>query len=631
MPLEKEVPPFLEWLPAAGLTWILVAAALLLVSLAVGVLISIVRRGPRAGLGAVSGSLRAAAVDFACLSPRRVTALAWLAVKEAIRRKVVVSFAVFLVVLMLAGWFLNPGSEHPGRLYLSFVLTATSYLVLLLALFLSAFSLPADIRTKTLYTVVTKPVRASEIVLGRILGFTTVGTVLLAVMCLLSYLFVVRGLAHRHVLRAEDLRPAEEAVDPSAENVPLVGYTSHEHGHRHEVYIDSNGVGRTSREQGHTHDVTVDRSGGQVKYRIGPAKGTLVARVPIRGKLRFRSPEGLDKAKGINVGDEWAYRSYIQGGTPAAAIWTFENLHERDFKGDSLPLELTLGVFRTHKGVITRTVLGSLSVRNPKTGLTVETEIFESKEFVTQKLYIPKEITSFSNRQMISRKVETPSGLETTPPAEKLDYGLAKKEKYDLFKDLVADGKLEVWIQCLEPGQHFGAAQADLYLRARDASVPLNFVKGFYGIWLQMVVVIAYGVMFSTFLSGPVAMLATLGALVGGFFSDFMTQLSHHGVLGGGPFESFRRLITQTNMMSELAPGVTTNVMNMADSVAQPALRVTAALLPPFGDFSYANYVAYGFDIGPSLILIRTITAASFLLPLLVIGYLFLRNREVAA
>jgi len=47
--------------------------------------------------------------------------------------------------------------------------------VLLIALLVSAFSLPNDFKTKTIYTVVTKPVRAGDIVLGRILGFTIVG------------------------------------------------------------------------------------------------------------------------------------------------------------------------------------------------------------------------------------------------------------------------------------------------------------------------------------------------------------------------------------------------------------------------------------------------------------------------
>ena len=44
----------------------------------------------------------------------------------------------------------------------------------------------------------------------------------------------------------------------------------------------------------------------------------------------------------------------------------------------------------------------------------------------------------------------------------------------------------------------------------------MNFVKGYFGIWLQMVLVIGFGVMFSTFLSGPVAMIATVGVLLGG-------------------------------------------------------------------------------------------------------------------
>ena len=73
--------------------------------------------------------------------------------------------------MLFAGWYLDPRSSDPARLYISFVLTATNYLILLLALFISTFSLPADIKSRTIYTIVTKPVRATEIVLGRMLGF----------------------------------------------------------------------------------------------------------------------------------------------------------------------------------------------------------------------------------------------------------------------------------------------------------------------------------------------------------------------------------------------------------------------------------------------------------------------------
>ena len=137
------------------------------------------------------------------ISPRRVAALTWLAVKESIRRRVVVVVAVFILVLLFAGWFLDPNSTNPAQLYISFVMTATSYLVLLLTLILCTLSLPADLKNRTLHTIVTKPVRPSEIILGRIFGFAVIGTVLLLVMGTVSYFFVERGLAHTHTF---DLR-----------------------------------------------------------------------------------------------------------------------------------------------------------------------------------------------------------------------------------------------------------------------------------------------------------------------------------------------------------------------------------------------------------------------------------------
>ncbi len=128
-------------------------------------------------------------------------------------------------------------------------------------------------------------------------------------------------------------------------------------------------------------------------------------------------------------------------------------------------------------------------------------------------------------------------------------------------------------------------AQADLYFRARDASFAGNFVKGYLGIWLQMVLVLALGVMFSTFLSGPVALLATLGTVVGGMFSDYIAELATGKIIGGGPFESFVRILTQQNMISEMEPGLQTNVAQVSDHVMQGLLwlaRGRAAGLRPF-------------------------------------------------
>lgn len=368
-------------------------------------------------------------------------------------------------------------------------------------------------------------------------------------------------------------------------------------------------------------------AGAEARFEVGGPKGMLVARVPVYGKIRFRDREGLDAMEGINVGDEWTYRGYIQGASPAALIWTFDGVSEERFRG-GLPMEMTLGVFRTHKGNIERGVYGSIAVRNPDNGLTVETGVFESKEFGTNSLVIPREITRFASAQVVPQRKETPQGVELHPA--QLDPNLAQKRQFDLYEDLVSDGKVEVWVRCIEPGQYFGAAQADLYLRAADAPFWFNFIKGYFGIWLQMVLVIGFGVMFSTFLSGAVAMIATLGALVGGFFSEFMSQLARGELYGGGPLEALYRLVNQENLMSDLDAGVWTNVMQMADSVMQGALWVISSILPSFGKFSYADYVAYGFDISLELILMRAVNALAFMLPLFVAAHFFLKIREVA-
>ena len=153
--------------------------------------------------------------DLIHFSWKRCFAVAGLAIRESVRKKVVVVGVVFIILLMFGGWFLDPDSKDPARLCASFVYQTTTYLVLLLALFLSSLSLPTDFKTKTIYTLVTKPVRSSEIVLGRIIGIGTVGTVILMLMACCSYFFVSNTLSHTHILNdAEDLTYVTDA-DPS--------------------------------------------------------------------------------------------------------------------------------------------------------------------------------------------------------------------------------------------------------------------------------------------------------------------------------------------------------------------------------------------------------------------------------
>ncbi len=557
-------------------------------------LVAAFRRGPLAGGDAVYRMLRTGLSDLISLSPRRVWALARLAVQESMRRRVLVGFGIFVVILLFAGWFLDTSSNDPATLYLSFVLTATTYLVLLIALFLSTFSLPADIKNHTIYTVVTKPVRPGEIVLGRIIGFSIVGTLMLAAMGLVSYMFVMRVLAHTHSIDVASLKAASGESSEAR-----VGRTGPAAGHRHTVTLDAEGNGETDIVQGHWHSITAQKQGDKTTYAVSGPQDLFTARVPAYGTLRFKDRTGKGAKEGVNVGNEFRYRSFIEGGTLAAAIWTFDNVTPQRFP-EYLPVEMTIRVFRTYKGNIEKGILGSLVLKNPKTGRSSGLTTFEAKDFHIDHLNIPRKLTD------------------------------EKGNPLDLFDDLVADGELELWIQCLDDSQYFGAARYDVYLRASDASFAVNFVKSYLGIWVQMLIVTSLGVMFSTVVSGPVAMIATLAALVVGFFQSFIFGVASGTVEGGGPVESFIRLIKQQNVTTEMELGLTRTVVKAVDSVFMEVMTNLTSLLPDFRRFSTVDYVAHGFNIPADIVGEQFFSALAYVAAVFVIGYLFLRSREMA-
>ncbi|MDR0326667.1 MAG: hypothetical protein LBI05_00050, partial [Planctomycetaceae bacterium] len=576
-------------------------------------------------------------------------AIARLTIKESIRRRVLLVFAMFLLLILIAGWFLDTGSENPTQIYLTFVTGATTVLVLLLALFLSAFSLPTDFMAKTIYTVVTKPVRSSDLVLGRILGIGIIGTLILVLMSGASYVFVSSGLQHTHLLsEREDLTPVSvDSADNTVDSQRMIfrGETQLSNGHKHPVKVFADGQVIVEEVFGHTHLATREQRGDQYRYRIEAAKGSLQARIPVYCKeLSFRKSDGFEVKEGINVGDEWEYRSYISGpadgGTASeAAIFCFEGIRESRFTPEMLnvgiPVEITMGVFRTHKGEIEQRVNGSLAIRNPATGLRVEVMTFSTEEFITKSLLLPRKFEG--TPQIIQRQGRDANGDSFIAPsnevieAGKIDIRLTQRRTFDLFEDFIADGKVEIWLHCLDRGQYVGVARPDLYFRAAVASVTLNFVKAFYKIWMQMIILISFGVLFSTFLSGPVAMLSTIGILIAGFSKSMLVKLGFNELLGGGPFESFYRLMIQQNMVVDLSTSVSTQFIKAADVVYCNFLWLIGQAVPPLSEYAiYDKALAAGFCIPADLLLRSSTITLGYAIPLFIIAYWILCNREVA-
>ncbi len=592
---------FTAWLGGALLFFLWAVPVAIVVAVFVAFLISAVRFGPGEAFFRIARVVNIAVTqDFPNMSMRRIVALARLAFQEAVRRRVLIGFAVFAIVLLFAGWFLDTKNDNPAKIYISFVLNTTQYLVLLLALFLSAFSLPTDIKNRTIYTVVTKPVRASEIVLGRILGFVALGSLLLVVMGVISYIFVIRGVDHEHrIVDALEPVPADQATD----SLQLVGRTTADAYHRHRVEVGKDGQGRTDTQMGHWHEVTRDGD----NYLVGQPQGALQARVPHYGVLRFLDREGKE-GEGVSVGKEWEYRSYIEGRSLATAIWRFDDV-TADRYPDGLPLALNLSVFRTHKGDIETTVRGVIIINNPDPAKSTQSEpiSFKSSEYTEQIILIPRKLKRFGTDRSTA--------------------------DIDVVEDLTSDGLVEVWIRCDDRGQYFGMAQADVYLRSSDASFTLNFFKGYLGIWMQMTVVVCFGVMYSTFLSSPVAMLATVATFVIGLFKGFISGIWSGDLVGGGPIEATIRTFRQENLVSELDFGfILTSVMKWSDFFLLSMLKAFSTILPSFDRLGrFPEYVAYNYNIYGDLLNRHLLTTLVYVLAISVVGYFCLKTREIAA
>jgi hypothetical protein len=145
-----------------------------------------------------------------------------------------------------------------------------------------------------------------------------------------------------------------------------------------------------------------------------------------------------------------------------------------------------------------------------------------------------------------------------------------------------------------------------------------------------MVIVIAIGVTLSTFVNGPVAMMFTLSFIVLGFFREFFLNVAIGKQVGGGPLESLYRLVTQMNQMSPLPENFGTQMLVAIDSVLKHGMYSITHILPDFGSLDTVVYVKYGFNIPWNKLAQGWLVCLAYLVGTFIIGYFFLRTREVA-
>jgi hypothetical protein len=147
-------------------------------------------------------------------------------------------------------------------------------------------------------------------------------------------------------------------------------------------------------------------------------------------------------------------------------------------------------------------------------------------------------------------------------------------------------------------------------------------------------------------------MLTTVGGIVLGLFTEFI-QETFFGVIkfnnlanelfgvginendvnpGGGPIESLIRVLTQKNLQQDLdMQWIAEGIIKWTDFGLMTMMWAVSKTLPDFGYFDVGRYVAEGFNIEGNLIAQQCAVTLGYVLVLSLIGYFFLKTREIAA
>ena len=113
---------------------------------------------------------------------RSIWAVAVNTIKQALRMKIAVVFIILLLILLSTmGATMTGDGTLKGRLqsFISYGLSLTSFLLCLLTIVVSIYSLTSDLEQRQIYTVLTKPVRRWQLLFGKLLGVILLDVVLL--------------------------------------------------------------------------------------------------------------------------------------------------------------------------------------------------------------------------------------------------------------------------------------------------------------------------------------------------------------------------------------------------------------------------------------------------------------------
>lgn len=503
----------------------------------------------------------------------RIWAVARLSLKEAVRQKWVAVFGAMAIIFLFADWFVPYKAEDQVRNYVRVLYWSMSPLFLLMAALVGSFSLPADIKSLTIHTVVTKPITKFEVVLGRYLGYAVLLTIALFAVGILSLGYIWRGVT------------TEAQTESFTARVPIYGFLG---------FINSRGDS-VGREWDYRKYISGQQlaGGGKKQYAAWFFTDLNDVSPGPNNKVRFEFAFDIFRlTKGEENKGVYCTFTFAPGAMPYTEV---------EKRIDAMRQE------RGKRGVKSdgKTPGPDLDIALAKEFLVYQIPGFEVTDYHTQSVEVPYELI----QKLRDVHAARPGGEGPTAPMQVL-----------------------VSIDRTSQSQMLGVARHDFYLLAGENWFYANFIKGLIGLWFCVLLVLGVAVACSTYLSGVIAFLCTGFLFFAGLFVPDIRSLAEGRSFGGGPAEALTRILTRTSIAAPLDESSAVTVVRGTDAAFRWWLRLVLNLIPDVSRYDLHQYVANGFNIswGGNLFTDNLLPLLGYLIPWAILAFYLINYREIA-
>jgi hypothetical protein len=381
---------------------------------------------------------------------------------------------------------------------------------------------------------------------------------------------------------------------------------------------------------------------------IDPAAAaeTLKARDPLYGDISYVDTNERPTEKGISVGREWGYRSYISRAMPGVpglvAVWDFHDLPRSLAGRQHVRCEFTLDIYRTTKGHENRGISCRFSFEtadfpkgDPQRRRARLDEYRKERERLLGKAggaaaeadaeliktFGYYEVPAFAVEDFHTQHIDVPGAL------------------FDKALEAAAtSGRgVQVRLAVNSASQYVGMAKYDMYFRQDDPDAShdrtlfaYNSYKWATGLWLRLCLLIGLAVALSTYLSGVISLIVALAIYGCGNFREFIQSIAEGTNPEGGPLQSVLRLVRREVGVGVIDDSAATRFALTSDTAFRWVIRRFMDFIPDIDRFDLTNNLAEGFNISGGQLFLLVGVLLGYLIPCGILAYYLLHWREVA-